>query len=414
MAGDIAAGMAHYEQAVALFRTLGDLQGLSSCLATLALRGASYTFSATVWPIVEAAACTGDGEEALRVARQIGWRAGEANASTYLAMAHGPRGEYALALERAQAALEIAQEIGHAVWIVGARIALGAIALDLLAFEVARDHLEQALEMAHELGGFLVRYVASLLTSACVAQRDLARAEAVLAATFAPDTPMEMQGQRSIWCARAELALASGDPAEALRIADRLIASAAHAERYGAGCAPRLWHLRGTALAELGRDADAEASLLAAGQGAAERGLRPMCWRLQASLGRCYQRLGRRKQAEESFAAARALVDQLAITIVDDTMREAFRRGADKLLPRLPDPTPRRAAKGAFGGLTEREREIAALIAQGRSNREIAEALVLSERTVATHVSNALAKLNFTTRAQVAAWASINGLVNPQ
>jgi DNA-binding NarL/FixJ family response regulator len=139
-----------------------------------------------------------------------------------------------------------------------------------------------------------------------------------------------------------------------------------------------------------------------------------MCWRLQASLGRCYQRLGRRKQAEESFAAARALVDQLAITIVDDTMREAFRRGADKLLPRLPDPTPRRAAKSAFGGLTEREREIAALIAQGRSNREIAEALVLSERTVATHVSNALAKLNFTTRAQVAAWASINGLVNPQ
>jgi DNA-binding CsgD family transcriptional regulator len=327
-----------------------------------------------------------------------------------MAMAHGPRGEYALALERAQAALEIAQEINHPVWIVGARIALGALALDMLALETARSHLEQALEMAHELGGFLVRYVASLLTSTCVAQRDLARADVVLAATFALDTPMDMQGQRLIWCARAELALASGDPAQALKIADRLIASIAHAEGYTAGCAPRLWHLRGTALAAQDRDAQAEVAFLAANQGASERGLRPMRWRIQASLGRSYQRQGRRKQAEESFAAARAIVDELAAVIADDSLLETFRRGTDTLLPRPPAPTPRRTAKGAFDGLTEREREIAALIAQGRSNRAIAEALVLSERTVATHVGNILAKLNVASRAQIAAWASEKGL----
>jgi DNA-binding NarL/FixJ family response regulator len=55
--------------------------------------------------------------------------------------------------------------------------------------------------------------------------------------------------------------------------------------------------------------------------------------------------------------------------------------------------------------LTAREREIAALVAQGLSNKAIAEQLVLSDRTVEMHVSNALGKLGFSSRAQLAAWA---------
>jgi non-specific serine/threonine protein kinase len=73
--------------------------------------------------------------------------------------------------------------------------------------------------------------------------------------------------------------------------------------------------------------------------------------------------------------------------------------------------TPRQAAKQAFGGLTERERQVAALIAQGASNHEIAEALVVSERTVESHVTNILSKLGFTARTQIAAWAVEKGLV---
>ncbi|HET9493381.1 MAG TPA: alpha/beta fold hydrolase [Chloroflexia bacterium] len=60
--------------------------------------------------------------------------------------------------------------------------------------------------------------------------------------------------------------------------------------------------------------------------------------------------------------------------------------------------------------LTRREREVAALVAQGRSNREIADTLVLSERTVESHVSNILSKLGFRSRAQVSAWAVEQGL----
>ncbi|MER5492698.1 response regulator [Streptomyces sp. LE64] len=61
--------------------------------------------------------------------------------------------------------------------------------------------------------------------------------------------------------------------------------------------------------------------------------------------------------------------------------------------------------QGRAGSLTEREREVLALIADGRSNREIARALVLSEKTVKTHVSNILMKLDLADRTQAALWA---------
>ncbi|HEY7879739.1 MAG TPA: helix-turn-helix transcriptional regulator, partial [Streptosporangiaceae bacterium] len=56
--------------------------------------------------------------------------------------------------------------------------------------------------------------------------------------------------------------------------------------------------------------------------------------------------------------------------------------------------------------LTPREHEIVMLIAQGLSNREIADELVISPATAARHVANILAKLGFTSRTQVASWAT--------
>jgi DNA-binding NarL/FixJ family response regulator len=64
---------------------------------------------------------------------------------------------------------------------------------------------------------------------------------------------------------------------------------------------------------------------------------------------------------------------------------------------------------GRGSTLTEREREVLGLIADGRSNREIARALVLSEKTVKTHVSNILMKLDLSDRTQAALWAVRNG-----
>jgi two-component system, NarL family, response regulator DevR len=65
---------------------------------------------------------------------------------------------------------------------------------------------------------------------------------------------------------------------------------------------------------------------------------------------------------------------------------------------------------GAFGELTEQERRVLAHVAQGESNREIATAMALAEKTVRNYVSNVLAKLSLASRAQAATFAIRNRL----
>ena len=62
------------------------------------------------------------------------------------------------------------------------------------------------------------------------------------------------------------------------------------------------------------------------------------------------------------------------------------------------------------GDLTERERQVVALIARGQSNGEIASELVVSKRIVEKHIANILSKLALTSRAQIVRWAIDHGL----
>ena len=64
--------------------------------------------------------------------------------------------------------------------------------------------------------------------------------------------------------------------------------------------------------------------------------------------------------------------------------------------------------------LSPREREVAILVAQGLSNRDSAEQLVLSERTAENHVQRVLNRLGLRSRAQVALWAVKHGLLSPE
>lgn len=67
--------------------------------------------------------------------------------------------------------------------------------------------------------------------------------------------------------------------------------------------------------------------------------------------------------------------------------------------------TAAQAAKASFGGLSSREREVAVLISRGKTNREIAEALTVGNKTVETYVTRILNKLGLQTRVQIATWA---------
>jgi DNA-binding NarL/FixJ family response regulator len=58
------------------------------------------------------------------------------------------------------------------------------------------------------------------------------------------------------------------------------------------------------------------------------------------------------------------------------------------------------------GALTPRQKEVAILVGQGLTNRQIAERLVVSERAAAAHVENILNKLGVGSRTQIAVWAS--------
>jgi DNA-binding NarL/FixJ family response regulator len=75
---------------------------------------------------------------------------------------------------------------------------------------------------------------------------------------------------------------------------------------------------------------------------------------------------------------------------------------------------PARAGSSERDGLAQlspREREVATLVAQGLSNRDIAQRLVVSERTAENHVQHVLNRLGLHSRAQVAVWAVHNGLI---
>jgi DNA-binding CsgD family transcriptional regulator/tetratricopeptide (TPR) repeat protein len=312
-------------------------------------------------------------------------------------------------LELTELAQEISEEIEHEEWRIATHCVLGALYFDIFALSQARQHLELALTRGREIGSSVwIGTVTGYLASVCILQNELSRAKTVLDAELRPDVPAQTQMQRLCWCARAELALASGEADLALSVIDRLIASDPNGTPTAA--IPRLSILRSEALVALHRPVEAERELQIAQAATFEQGARAWSWRIHLALGKLYQAQARRLEAEEEFNAAQNIIDALAATIQDQTLCGSFLEHAMSMIP-MPSPiSSRRVEKEKFGGLTAREREVAALISRGMSNRGIAEALVVSERTVETHITNILAKLGFNSRAGIAVWALNKGL----
>ncbi len=404
--GDMARSKAALDQSVALFRQLGDEQGLVSSLAT---RG---TFSSPgMQDVAESLHRTPDESardpaESAELARRIGWQSGRAYGEFTASSVASGFGDLGAAIRHGQESLRIACEIEHEQWMLGARYNLGHAYVRMRIADLALHHLEEALPAARKLGSeWWLGNISSNLALAYLLNGDPARARTALVGAMPREQAPRTLAQRRVSLAWAELALTEGEPEVALALADQLLASVPGSTGQPI---PTVLGTHARALVALKHVEDAEADLAAAEREAAERGDRPLLWQLQRALARILDATGRRDQASSKRAEADAVVAALAATIDDERVRQQF---LDAALEAPARPlSSRQAEKAAFGGLTAREREVAALIAQGKSNRDIAQELVLGERTIETHVGNILSKLQFGSRAQVAAWAVEVGL----
>ncbi|PWW59426.1 ATP-binding protein [Actinokineospora spheciospongiae] len=182
--------------------------------------------------------------------------------------------------------------------------------------------------------------------------------------------------------ARARVSLAEGDWAEA--------------ESTGRQALRAQWDLgnRFTAAFTTELLATAAAKAGSAEQAAFLFGVAGGIWALMGSSPDAYPAIGTTHTTE--VEAVRA---ELGRTRYDQAYARGLRTSPTAALRPTPAATPR-------GTLTKRELEIAALVAEGLTNRDIAERLVIARRTAESHVDHILRKLNLTNRSQIAAWIS--------
>ncbi len=168
--------------------------------------------------------------------------------------------------------------------------------------------------LAREIGSlFWTRIATGYLASALISQGDLSQAERGLNAVLDAQTPAQTMASRLMWCAEVELTQAQGNPARALDITDQLIVSDPNTSQ--GQPILRVSKLRGEALLALQQPIEAESALTATQAIAREQGARPMQWRIYVSLGNLYQGQGRNTEAEQLFAIARTIIEELAATI---------------------------------------------------------------------------------------------------
>ena len=337
LGGNLTTSVPVYDRVIALSREMDDHPCLVSGLIGRAVAVSELVALVSV-PAVAPPDALRDPEEAIRIARQIGSATDEAWAHWSLGGLHTVQGRFGSVMEVSQSGLCIASIVGSREYELANRCALGTLYTELLAFEPAVRELKRALSQARELRSQVwIHSITGALAGAYPLQGDLMGAQACLETPLAPQTPMDTMGKRYCWARRAELALARGDPALALDIAQRLVASAP-------GMSPGrvisfLWQLESEALALMGRIDGAQTLLQAAAENTEATGERFLLWRLHASLGRLYRTMDRPSEAEIEVATARELVAELADTVADADLRDNFLRRAHARLRSRPRRT---------------------------------------------------------------------------
>ncbi len=350
------------QQAAALLRlrALDDRPALAQSLIDLACVAISQGDGARAAPALA---------EALALARALddGWKV--AWALTFQGMLALAQGDLSAARDRFEESLTIRRDLGDVFGAAWSHFGLASVA-----------------RLRGDGAAARTRYEASLVTFRALGER--------------PTVASVLDGL-------GEVAIARGDFAEAReRFAGSLALYREMGSTRGVGIA-----LSGfAALAAAGwraeravRLAGAAAALHEAGGSAIElirhRGSEDWLAEARRALGET--------RAAAVWADGRTLSQDAAIdyALTPDSAPSPAPRGARAHARSTPDGDP--------GPLTAREREVARLVARGSSNRQIAAALVISERTAEAHLSNILSKLGLSTRVQLAAWAVGHQIATP-
>lgn len=242
---------------------------------------------------------------------------------------------------------------------------------------------EEAYERAHAMG----RGPQPGLALVRLAQGKVDAAAAAVEGALA--TAVDPLERARLCSAQVEIATVADDVDTAKPAAAEL---AAAADRYGSsGLLASAAQARGAVALMAGGD-DALAHLQEACRRWQAIGARHRTARVRELLARAHQVLGNRDAADLELDAAAAEFERLGARL--DVERVAALRSA----PSRPD------------GLTAREVEVLVLVAEGKTNREVAGALFLSEKTVARHLSNIFTKLDVSSRTAAAAYAFEHGL----
>jgi DNA-binding CsgD family transcriptional regulator len=335
-------------------------------------------------------AAKGVADGLLAAARARGWASAVANGSFMRAAAQVRRGEVADAEADIRPSFEFKLAVSPPDSIAWALMPL----LDTL---VERDELEEAERalasaraevLTPDLLAFPFVMEARSRLRLAQGRPEEALADARAAAASWPAHRTDTPGLAGWRVCAAEALVALGDTAAARGLASEQLALA---ERFGAA-GPL-----GAALRVLGRSsppAEAIAPLERAVALLRDSSAQLEHMRALVELGAALRRRGRREAAREPLRLALHLADRGGAVRLAARAREELRAAGAR---------PRRTALAGRDALTPAERRVVALAAEGHTNRRIAQQLFVTQRTVETHLTHAFAKLDVTSRDQLAA-----------
>jgi DNA-binding CsgD family transcriptional regulator/tetratricopeptide (TPR) repeat protein len=456
--GDYAAANAHYAAALAVYQEAGDRHNVARLLTDMAH---------LAWIQGDNSRARHLFEENLLLRRQLGKRESIASALMFLGRTHQDEGDLAIAWQHFTESLAIYQELDDPSGMPWALNSLGQVARRQGDYASARRRFEEALAIARAHGGSTADSLSSLAYLARL-QGDYEAARALHEAQLAA---WQERGERrgvalslahlgavdldqGAWASAGarfqealSLQLEASEQSSSAWSFNWLTDSHYRADPRPADTRGELDYPREGQAGFWGKVTTRSIATCLAGLGAVDAvaGRPARAARLLATADRLLEDINASLDAldcihfERALVAARAALDESTWTSLwDGTRAQAVtpEQAIDDLLftapgPPEPPPTSQRpqaappepatmstmsttstavAGVSAVAVLTGREREVAALIARGLTNREIAAELTIALRTADAHVEHIRNKLGMQTRAQVAVWAAEHGL----